>query len=307
MANSCRRPLDNAVAVETFLFNVLEIKPGQKEINRIVEIEASLDKFEQHPTSTHTEYRHREYRTMRERKILQKQILKELIELERLPSDDNIVLGAGGARPTCKKPSQKATAYIVSGAPASGKSGVAAKLADKTKSFVLDSDYAKRKFPEFWDYACGASLVHKEADAVIFGKEDSLLEFCVYNRYNVVIPVVGRTEDSIEEIRHRLDAMKYTVHLITVALDRYECTRRAYRRFLESDRYVPLSYVFDEVGNEPERIYYAVERMHQNNSEYVSYTLLSNDVPKGTSPKVVAMSGQSPYGKKPRQSDDKEG
>ena len=209
-------------------------------------------------------------------------------------SDDDICLGVGGAKP--KEPWQESVAYIVSGAPASGKSSIADALAHENGAYILDSDYAKRKFPEYMSYNGGASLVHAESNEIIFGSEDrsnSLLEYCIYSQCNIVIPLVGRTQKSVEKICARLIEAQYKIHLINVALDRYKCTQRAYRRFLASKRYVPLSYVFDEVGNEPELVYFRLKRAHE--ADYESFSQLSTDVPKGELPKVIEKTENSPY------------
>ena len=47
----------------------------------------------------------------------------------------------------------------------------------------------------------GASLVHQESDQIIFGPgRQHLLEFCIYSRYNIVVPLVGRTDESMKDI-----------------------------------------------------------------------------------------------------------
>lgn len=167
-------------------------------------------------------------------------------------------LGRGGARP--HEPKSDSQAYIVSGPPASGKSTVANRLADANGAYVLDSDYAKRKFQSICNIWAERRWSTRKPDKLVFGPENSLFEYCVYSKHNVVIPLVGRTYKSVNEICSRLINEGYNVHIINVALDRYECTRRAYRRFIATRRYVPLSYVFDEVGNEPERIYFQLKR-----------------------------------------------
>ena len=295
MANvDCRRPLDDLLLAEDFAKKVLkEYERADEVAEKIVNAELGLAKLERAPTSTHQQFRVRQYREDAQREQLRRQILKELIHDERTASDDDIRLGTGGAKP--REPKTDAQAYIVSGPPASGKSSIANTLAQENGAYMLDSDYAKRKFPEYFRHPGGASLVHKESYQLVFSSADSLFEYCVYSKHNVVIPLVGRTYDSVERVCRRLIEVGYQIHIINVALDRYLCTSRAYKRFRETGRYVPLSYVFDEVGNEPERIYFHLKRAYQGSRDFVSFSQLSTDVRLGIPAKVVEASGSSPY------------
>ena len=292
-AFGCRRPLHNRELADDFAQKVLGInKKLDKAATKIVNAELQLAQLEAAPTDTHQQYRSRSYRDDLPRQELHARILRELIGVDRIDSDDNIKLGRGGARP--HEPKSDSQAYIVSGPPASGKSTVANRLADANGAYVLDSDYAKRKFPEYLQYMGGASLVHKEADKLVFGPENSLFEYCVYSKHNVVIPLVGRTYKSVNEICSRLINEGYNVHIINVALDRYECTRRAYRRFIATRRYVPLSYVFDEVGNEPERIYFQLKRNCLGHEGFASFSQLSTDVEPGKPARILEATELSP-------------
>lgn len=79
---------------------------------------------------------------------------------------------------------------------------------------------------------------------------------------NLVIPKIGKSRKSILELAQLLSTRwRYQCHLVLVSLDRREATRRAYSRYCETDRYVPLAYVFDEVANEPQLTYYII-RLH---------------------------------------------
>lgn len=293
MMKGCRRQLDSLISAEEFAQNILKATRGRVAVARsIMKAEFTVAFLEPHQTDTHKEYREPEYRDDDRRSALHKRIRDELITLPRLEHDDMIRLGKGGAKPATEK--NDAQAYIVMGSPASGKSGIAERLADENGAYILDSDYAKRKFPEYRHYKGGASLVHREADKIIFNSENSLFVHCVYNRCNMVIPLVGRTVGSVEDICLKLMEAQYRIHIIDVALDRYQCVCRAYRRFQKTNRYVPLSYVFDEVGNEPERIYFLIKRAYAGHDSFVSFSQLSTDVPEGEPPKVLECSAGSP-------------
>lgn len=288
----CRRRLDTAELAEDFISKIFGNRDEAERIAReIVQAEITLAKLEREPTKTSTAYRAQRYRDNEDREELCDQILSELIQYEQLEHDDDICMGKGGAKP--KEPQKEQIAYIVIGAPASGKSSVSDALARNHGAYILDPDYAKRKFPEYTVYEGGASLLHEESREIVLGGDHSLLEYCLYNDYNVVIPLVGRTQKTVEEICDRLQAAGYKIHIVNVALDRYKCTQRAFRRFAESKRYVPLSYVFDEVGNEPELVYFRLKRAHEK--EYESFSQLSTDVAKGQAPNILEKSGNSPY------------
>ena len=291
-----RRPLDKRPLAENFVRYVLGIDDNYAEIaKRIESAELSLAELEAHPTITHDDHRTAEYRSPENREKLRNQILSELITEKRLENDEMIRLGCGGACPEQIKDS--AQAYIISGAPASGKSSIASRIASENGAFILDSDYAKRKFPEYLEYEGGASLVHQESDSIVFAKENSLLEYCVYQKYNIVIPLVGRTEKSINEICNKLRESEYHIHIINVALDRQKCAVRAYRRYIKTNRYVPLSYVFDEVGNEPERIYFVLKRSNNVKNIIESFAQFSTDTAIGQPPILLEATDNSPVSK----------
>lgn len=289
----CRRPLDSNILAEDFVRNVLKkVRDYRRPVRKIVDAELALEKLEGHPTNTHKEYRDLRYRSNDERELLRARILKELTFEERLSDDDEIELGRGGARPSEAR--SERIAYIVSGSPASGKSKIAVDLANEYGAYILDSDYAKRKFPEYHQYPGGASLVHKESYDIVFENKKSLFEYCIYSGYNMVIPLVGKSYRSVDGICKQLIQCGYTVHIVNVALDGYKCVARAYKRFEKTNRYVPLSYVFDEVGNDPELVYFQIKRAYKDNESIGSFTQISTDVELGASLEILEASQNSP-------------
>lgn len=291
-----RRLLNTRPLLELFLSQIMQddeiAKTWGREIAEVVEVELALDALEKHPTATHDDYRDPLYRGKHDREKLCEEILKELVSKERLDDDDKIILGSGGAKPkTLRSESQ---AYIINGPPASGKSGVASFVADTCGAYILDSDYAKRKFPEYSTFKGGASLVHDESDKIIFGESNSLFEYCVCEHYNMVIPLVGRNCKSLLNVCKRIQEKKYSIHLINVTLDRAKCTSRAFHRFLDTKRYVPLSYVFDEVANTPETSYFKIKRDWEGKGLFESFAQLSTDVPRGEPARVEDCTPNSP-------------
>lgn len=293
-----RRNLSTQIAADEFVDQVLGIHDddGGRKAAKIVGAELGLYSLEDRPTISHKDYRVASYRSPKDRNRLCETILFELIDLERLPNDDQITLGAGGARP--KTVQSDAQAYIVSGPPASGKSTIAETLAEQHGAYILDSDYAKRKFPEYQLYDAGASLVHQESDQIIFGPDrpvkattQCLFEYCAYKQHNMVIPMVGRTTSSMESICNQLIKALYTVHIVNVVLEPQECAVRAFNRFCETGRYVPLSYVYDEVGNKPEVTYFRLKRNHTGDPNIASFTQVSTEVKP---PQILERSENSP-------------
>lgn len=298
---NARRNLDTQISADKFVEQVLGIlNDDGSEAAKIVGAELGLQSLEDCPTATHKDYRVAKYRSVKERQNLRNKILLELIDKKRLDNDDEIELGQGGAKPEDIQANLQA--YIVSGPPASGKSKIAESLATQHGAYILDSDYAKRKFPEYRLYDAGASLVHEESDEIIFGREPNstagssryLFEYCAYSHYNMVIPMVGRTVSSVKRICDKLRDANYSIHIINVVLDPCQCAIRAFKRFCDTGRYVPLSYVFDDVGDKPEVVYFRLKRDCSGDSCIASFTQVSTDVPYKEPPKILERTAFSP-------------
>lgn len=293
---SYRRPLNNTKLALRFVERVMgeeDAKRAASIATRIMNEEIVLEELENKASYNNDEYRDALYLSEDQRELLREQIVSELIFLERLDDDDSIQLGRGGARP--RRIRYDKIAIIITGPPASGKSKVATLLADRYGAFLLDSDFAKRKFPEYSDRRGGASYVHEESDMMIFGEDYGLFEYCVFEGANIAIPAVGKTENSIERVVNKIVQADYTVHLVNVCLDRYDCVCRAVRRLENTGRYVPLSYIFDEVSNEPERIYYIIKRRYRKKRRIIAtFAQLSNDVREGELPYIIEADKDSP-------------
>lgn len=253
--------------VEHFLVKVLQVdhRIAPAIIRRIVTSEKMLMDFkEEENTLVSTKYRDRDYVNDLDRWKLRRQIIHELFTMRRTDTEEEIMLGTGGALPNSGIKKEK-KAYILIGPPASGKSGIANKIAEKEGAIILDCDYAKRKLPEF-EYECGATFVQEESNSIIYGfgdnnpfKLEGLYKIAVAKQYNVVIPKVGRNIAGIVKMAEFLTSMNYRVHLTLVSLNRREATIRALHRFDQTQRYVPLSYVFDHIGNDPLLSYYLIK------------------------------------------------
>lgn len=286
MSNFCRR-LDTDIQVEPFVEGILGItnaKLKRRAINSITQAERNIKDYPLYPTLTHRDNRDFQFRDDDKRKILRKQIVDELYTLVRLPNDDEIALGKGGAVPQTKTLFERKAFYII-GPPASGKSGIAQKIADKFGCYILDSDYAKRKLPEYKNQIGSASLVHDESDSLIFGKS-GLVDVCTDKGANIVIPKIGHNLESIVEYCKMLkEKAGYDIYLISVDLDRQKATQRAYRRYVETKRYVPLSLIFDGYANQPTLNYFKIKQ--RNIGVFKGFGQISTDVPLGYPVKLI--------------------
>lgn len=264
----------------------MQVPVGNKNlINKIAEAERNISSYKFYPTSTHRDNRDFEWRDDEKREQLRNRIISELFKLPRLENDDCIKLGHGGALPKTKVLSERKVVYII-GPPAAGKSGIASKIADLYGAVLLDSDYAKRKLPEYTNQIGAASLVHEESSELIFNtKKDSLVSRCLSNGYNVVIPKIGDDIDSIIDFCEKISAINYSVFLVSVDLDRQLATRRAFQRYLETGRYVPLSMIFDKYSNQPTLNYFYLKQRHYG--LFSGFAQFSTEVPKGTPPIIT--------------------
>lgn len=287
MADICR-VLNKDIEVECFVDGILEIteeKEKRRAINAITAAERNIRGYSFVPTLTHEDNRDFAFRDRNKREELRKQIINELINQPQLDNDDHIVLGKGGARPLCGESLAEKKAYYIIGPPASGKSGIASKVANLYGAYILDSDYAKRKLPEYENQIGAASLVHEESDSLIFNyQQGNLLEYCIQNEYNIVIPKIGHNIDKVLQFCSALKKIGYEVFLISVDLDRQQATKRAYYRYMESKRYVPLALIFDAYGNQPTITYFKIKQKNVDTQIFNGFAQISTDVRKGELP-----------------------
>jgi len=295
------RPLFTFELVEHFLVNALDYPLNRRNyriVPKIVNTELNIENFDDKQiTLKGKAYRNLYHRQEPERVLLKKKIVAELLTKKRLINDELIALGKGGALPIATEFRQEANAYIITGLPASGKSGIANKIAEQTGSIVLDSDYAKRKLPEFNCLPFGATLVHEESDEIIFGKSQvsgykSVFENVSEFNINIVIPKIGHNYSSLEALIDTLKKENYNVHLTLVELDRKKATRRALDRFIKTNRYVPLAVIFDSYSNNPTVTYYRI--ITEKKNDLKSTGILSTDVAYKQPPLVKISEKENP-------------
>ncbi|GHT61414.1 hypothetical protein FACS189451_03380 [Bacteroidia bacterium] len=297
------RLLTNKDSVRHFFERVLqydyETECSRSILSKVAEGEKGLLSFdERSQTLNSTAERGNEYYDNISRWRLRKKIISELFSLKRLSNDDDISLGMGGALPQSELKADK-QAIIIIGLPASGKSTIATTIADDYGAVIIDSDYAKRKIPEFHENTYGATVVHEESSEITFGFSSndgnlkSLYEKCLDESYNMVIPTIGHSPRGLLELAKKLKTdKKYDVHLISIELLKKDATIRAIKRFDITGRYVPLGLIFDQYGNNSILSYYYLRCKYFN--EFKSFGALYNNVPQGQDPKCTDILGGSP-------------
>lgn len=264
MNDKFARLLDSQQQVKDFLSGTLAVdlkKFPPNIIAKIITCEKGVLDGIVDPTSTSNKFRDIKYSDDSARLQLRKEIVEELFSKKLLENDNHIKLGKGGARPNKLKKKQ---AFILIGLPASGKSSVAIMIAEKYGAIILDSDFAKRKLPEYSVFPWGASLVNSESSWITFGiKNDptfeSLYAKAISKEYSVVIPKIGAEPGDIIPYCENLKRLKYEVHLVLVYLPKEKSTVRALTRYRKSNRYVPLSLIFDTFGNNPALSYFLLK------------------------------------------------
>lgn len=282
MSQAYARPLISNPLLEHFLKTVLEYDCDDLDevVAKVMNCEMQLLGFDYDKSTINSkDLRDSKFRSESERAKLRVQIVNELFDQLRLPKDDDIILGKGGAVPYSNLKLDR-KAFIVIGLPASGKSYVSNKISDEYGAYILDADYAKRKLPEYKRMLSGATIVHDESSDIIFSKNNkgfkSLLMKCIDIGVNLVIPRIGHGKQSIRDFSEFLfKELGYEVHLILVNATKKKATARALDRFLSSNRYVPLALIFDGYSNEPHLTYY---QLRSENCEVISeFSEISTD------------------------------
>lgn len=263
---SFRRPLNTQALVKRMLINALDLRDyentiGPEIVKRVLSAERGIDKYDAFNQTLDSEkLRKREYKTEVQRWALRNRIVKELVTMPQLENDDDIKLGAGGALPRSEV-QKGGEAFLIIGLPAAGKSTLSNSLSQDYGAVILDSDYAKRKLPEFDATYYGASIVNKESSRIIWGFPatdfQDVSTTCFENLFNVVAPRIGSVPSQVRRDVRMMRAWGYTkIHLILISVSKREATIRALRRFYSSGRYVPSGLILDEFGNDPSYCYY---------------------------------------------------
>jgi len=136
---------------------------------------------------------------------------------------------------------------------------------------------------------------------IVFGDRNnpsfsSLYEKAVEQKYNIVIPKIGSEPEDIIPYCLNLKKLNYRVHLTLVYLPKELSTKRALNRFLNTNRYVPLTLIFDVFGNNPALTYFKLKNIQP---DYIdTFGIINTNVQKGDSFICTDIQGNSnPAGK----------
>lgn len=224
------------------------------------------------------------YQSDQVRHSLRAQIAREL-SLESIPEDDDdIAMGVGGCKPRVEPRSER-KALLLLGLPASGKSSVAQSMSDRAGAYIIDSDFAKRKFPEI-AFPNGAGWTHEESNKVVFKEEGGPMAACQGYGYNMIIPKIGADAESILELKKDLEERHYTVSLGLVWLDPKKALHRAVSRYQDTKRYIPMA-VIEGYEDKPLKVFEKLVKEHH----WESYVHLSSDVNKGETYDEISKQG----------------
>lgn len=202
-----------------------------------------------------SDFRNNKFRDDGSRVALRNEILNCCLWHRRNINDDNTSnrLDCDGLGPYRGDLKFENKAFLIIGGPACGKSTYANVIADEFGAYLLDSDIIKRKFPEFkLRGSSSASLLHEESKFVY----EKFLNIVKESGVNIVTPVIGKNYESLKDSVEAYENKGYKVYLILVKLDKVKATLRALKRYVTTNRYVPLNYVLDICGHESVASFY---------------------------------------------------
>lgn len=168
---------------------------------------------------------------------------------------------------------------VVIGPPAAGKSSALVDpISREYGSRVLDSDDVKARLPEF-DGGLNSSYLHNES-RLVWKKMQAR---AVALGDNVVLPIVGGKQSSVEKtIQPYLDA-GYSINLHYMELDANKAIGRGLNRYLSNGRYIEPPYLFNANNGGVEATYEAMK----SGGSIDGYSKWDNDVPWGHHPRFV--------------------
>ena len=172
---------------------------------------------------------------------------------------------------------------IVIGLPASGKSSaIADTISHEFSSRVIDSDEAKKMFPEF-NEGWGANVVHAESQII----EQKAFQNALLNGDNIVLPKVGSNSHKlIDNYINTAKEMGYDVNVHFVDLDRNQALGRMINRFVEDGRYLAPDLI-DKYAPDNETNYVAQTYEELKSDDRISQlTKWDNDVARGERPNL---------------------
>ena len=228
------RELKTQEQVASFLRNIVEINCSEQEFQKYVQLiytyETEFRTAYNKQTLYSKEFRNPQYSDDLLRDKLANLILQDLLSLPIVDNENNISLGNGGSLPINLRPERERQAYYIIGLPASGKSCVANVLSTMYSACVIDLDIAERKLPEY-KQIYGPCVTHSEANRIVFGTgrkgfDTPLLDICINQGWNIVIPKIGNKFEVINNLATVLHENNYSTHLLLTEIDRKTSVKR---------------------------------------------------------------------------------
>lgn len=208
-----------------------------------------------------------------ERMKLREQVKEKLLNMGSFNGKE------GGKETFGGEVKQERIAHIVIGPPAGGKSSVFANpLSQELKARIIDSDEAKKLLPEF-EGGLGAGKVHEESSDIANGM---VLPEAIKRGDNIVLPIVGKTQNSVEKHLKALKEGGYKVYLDLNEVGADASQQRAFLRFLNTGRFLSFNYL-QSIGNKPLDTY----NYYKQNGGFDGYAHFNNEVKMGEKPRKI--------------------
>lgn len=171
-------------------------------------------------------------------------------------------------RPTTEVKSER-RADIVTGLPASGKNTIFSDpLVKEHGSILVDSDEAKHQIPES-NGGTYNGAVHNESNII----KTSVLSKAVDKGHNVVLPLVGGSEERMKALIAELREHGYSIHLHHSEISVETSIKRSGERFTKSGKFVDPAYIMHDVKLRPNENYDRIKSLtdtyekHSNEAE----------------------------------------
>ena len=149
-------------------------------------------------------------------------------------------------------------ALLVYGLPGAGKStGDLTNFKKSNNALEFDNDIMKALpcLSEYYQDGLGAGTVQ----GLVGGAQEELWA-TVLKGYNIVYPAVGKKLSKVKHEIFRLTEKGYEVELAFVDVTNQTSCNRALYRALQSGRYVSLSYIHNELEEQPSRVYNEISK-----------------------------------------------
>ena len=151
---------------------------------------------------------------------------------------------------------------VLIGLPGAGKSVYAREYMKQFGNAIqIDNDIAKEVpcLSKYYDGGLGAGVVQK----IVSKAELNAIESISKEGYNVLFPMIGKSEKSIVNRLIDFEKAGYTIDLTYVAVDKNTSYTRTFNRFLDTGRFVSPDYIKSIDESKIDSIYNDIERTHE--------------------------------------------